>query len=162
MYYCFVSLCIRVCFLFFRKLQQESEGGSPGIKCLTCIEKSGNIPFLFIYLISMYKIPISFRVIIVLCFSVDTRAVEGCTGVMHVASPFPDATSKNVTEEEVMGPAKEGTLRVLKAIVAHAPTVKKVVQTSSFAAVFGIHACLLVESMKRSLVSLFRYSEELS
>lgn len=65
------------------------------------------------------------------------KAVEGCTGVMHVASPFPDITSKMVTEEEVMGPAREGTLRVLKAIVAHAPTVKRVVQTSSFAAIFG-------------------------
>ncbi|KAK3866488.1 hypothetical protein Pcinc_027986 [Petrolisthes cinctipes] len=65
------------------------------------------------------------------------KAVEGCTGVMHVASPFPDGTNKVVTEEEVMGPAKEGTLCVLKAITAHAPTVRRVVQTSSFAAVFG-------------------------
>lgn len=102
----------------------------------------------------MYILPFSFHAIIVLCFSVDTRAVEGCTGVMHVASPFPDGTNKNVTEEEVMGPAKDGTLRVLKAIAAHAPTVKRVVQTSSFAAVFGIYACLVFKSGKRSLVNL--------
>lgn len=100
------------------------------------------------YLVSMYKIPISFHAIIVLCFSVDTRAVEGCTGVMHVASPFPDATSSLVTEEEVMGPAKDGTLRVLKAITAHAPTVKRVVQTSSFAAVFGIMPVCLFSQCK--------------
>lgn len=65
------------------------------------------------------------------------KAVEGCSGVMHVASPFPDVTTKNISEEELLGPAKEGTLRVLRAVAATKGAVKRVVLTSSFAAVFG-------------------------
>ncbi|XP_045119349.1 putative uncharacterized oxidoreductase C513.07 [Portunus trituberculatus] len=65
------------------------------------------------------------------------KAVEGCSGVMHVASPFPDITSKAVTEEELLEPAREGTLRVLKAVAATKGAVKRVVLTSSFASVFG-------------------------
>lgn len=65
------------------------------------------------------------------------KAVEGCTLVAHVASPFPDQTNRAVPEEEVLGPAKEGTLRVLRAVAAQNGAVKRVVLTSSFAAVFG-------------------------
>ncbi|XP_071545349.1 uncharacterized protein [Panulirus ornatus] len=66
------------------------------------------------------------------------KAVEGCSGIMHVASPFPDLTNVVVPEEELIGPAKEGTLRVLKAAAAaSAKTVKRVVLTASFASVFG-------------------------
>ncbi|XP_042209020.1 phenylacetaldehyde reductase-like isoform X1 [Homarus americanus] len=65
------------------------------------------------------------------------KAVEGCSGIMHVASPFPDVTNKVVAEEELIGPAKDGSLRLLKAAAAHANTVKRVVLTSSFASVCG-------------------------
>ena len=69
------------------------------------------------------------------------RAVEGCTGIMHMASPFPDLITTTVTEEELLKPAKEGTLVVLKAAAAHTATVKRVVVTSSFAAVHGKLLC---------------------
>lgn len=65
------------------------------------------------------------------------KAVDGCTGIMHMASPFPDMVSTTVSEEDLIKPAKEGTLIVLKAAAAHAGTVKRVVVTSSFASVHG-------------------------
>jgi nucleoside-diphosphate-sugar epimerase len=58
-------------------------------------------------------------------------AVRGCTYVLHVASPFPNRAPKH--EDELIKPAKEGTLRVLKA--AADAGVKRVVLTSSLAAV---------------------------
>jgi nucleoside-diphosphate-sugar epimerase len=61
-----------------------------------------------------------------------TEAVKDCTYVLHVASPFPAARPKH--EDELIKPAKEGTLRVLKA-AASTGTVKRVVITSSFAAI---------------------------
>jgi nucleoside-diphosphate-sugar epimerase len=62
-------------------------------------------------------------------------AVAGCDYVMHVASPFPDNTPKS--DDELVRPAVDGTLRVLRAAV-HAG-VKRVVLTSSVAAVAGGH-----------------------
>ncbi len=59
------------------------------------------------------------------------EAVAGCDFVLHVASPFPLAPPKH--EDELIVPAREGALRVLKA--ARAAGVKRVVLTSSFAAV---------------------------
>ena len=58
-------------------------------------------------------------------------AVAGCEYVQHVASPFPIAQPKD--EMELIRPAVEGTLRVLRA--ARDAGVKRVVQTSSFAAI---------------------------
>jgi nucleoside-diphosphate-sugar epimerase len=58
-------------------------------------------------------------------------AVKGCEYVLHVASPFPATLPKN--EDELIRPAREGALRVLRA--ARDAGVKRVVQTSSFAAV---------------------------
>ncbi len=58
-------------------------------------------------------------------------AVAGCRYVLHVASPFPTHVPKD--PQELIGPAKEGTLRVLRA--AAAAGVERVVVTSSFAAV---------------------------
>ncbi|ROT75029.1 putative uncharacterized oxidoreductase [Penaeus vannamei] len=64
------------------------------------------------------------------------KAVEGCTGVLHVASPFPDLVNQQVEEAGLVDTAKDGTLQVLKAVAAHAAaSVKRVVVTSSFAAV---------------------------
>jgi nucleoside-diphosphate-sugar epimerase len=60
-----------------------------------------------------------------------TEAVAGCRYVHHVASPFPAAAPKN--EDELIVPAREGTLRVLRA--ARDAAVERVILTSSFAAV---------------------------
>jgi nucleoside-diphosphate-sugar epimerase len=62
-------------------------------------------------------------------------AVRGCTYVLHVASPFPNYVPDH--EDEVIKPAKEGTLRVLEA--AAAAGVRRVVLTSSLAAISGGH-----------------------
>lgn len=64
-------------------------------------------------------------------------ACEDCTYVLHVASPFPMSPPKH--EDDLIVPAREGTLRVLKAAKA-AKTVKRVVITSSVAAVAYGHA----------------------
>jgi nucleoside-diphosphate-sugar epimerase len=58
-------------------------------------------------------------------------AVAGCDYVLHVASPFPAGAPRN--DDELVGPAREGTLRVLSA--ARAAGVRRVVLTSSFAAI---------------------------
>ena len=59
------------------------------------------------------------------------EAVAGCDYVLHVASPFPATLPRN--EDELIIPAREGALRVLKA--ARDAKVKRVVLTSSFAAI---------------------------
>lgn len=59
------------------------------------------------------------------------EAVEGCAYVLHVASPFPLAQPEH--EDELIVPAREGALRVLRA--AREAGVRRVVQTSSFAAI---------------------------
>ena len=53
-------------------------------------------------------------------------AVAGCAHVLHVASPFPAAEPKD--EQDLIRPAVQGTLRVLKA--ASAAGVQRFVQTS--------------------------------
>jgi dihydroflavonol-4-reductase len=62
-------------------------------------------------------------------------AMQGCDLVLHVASPFPLLEPKH--EDELIKPAVEGTLRVLRA--AHAARVKRVVQVSSNAAISAGH-----------------------
>jgi len=63
------------------------------------------------------------------------EAVAGCDYVLHVASPFPASVPKH--EDELIVPAREGALRVLRA--ARDTGVKRVVLTSSFAAIgYGI------------------------
>jgi dihydroflavonol-4-reductase len=59
------------------------------------------------------------------------RALAGCQYVLHVASPFPAAQPRD--EDELIRPAREGTLRVLRSAVAAG--VKRVVLTSSVAAI---------------------------
>lgn len=58
-------------------------------------------------------------------------AVAGCRFVHHVASPFPPKAPKD--DDELIRPAREGTLRVLRA--ARDAGVERVVLTSSFAAI---------------------------
>ncbi|MEU4656025.1 aldehyde reductase [Streptomyces sp. NPDC023723] len=58
-------------------------------------------------------------------------AVEGCDFVLHVASPVMPGHVDN--PDDVIFPAREGTLRVLRA--AHTAGIKRVVLTSAFHAV---------------------------
>jgi nucleoside-diphosphate-sugar epimerase len=59
------------------------------------------------------------------------EAAAGCDYVLHVASPFPGSVPKH--EDELIVPAREGALRVLRA--ARDAGVRRVVLTSSFAAI---------------------------
>jgi len=59
------------------------------------------------------------------------EAVAGCEYVLHVASPFPATVPKD--ENELIEPAVQGTLRVMRA--ARDAGVRRVVLTSSFAAI---------------------------
>jgi nucleoside-diphosphate-sugar epimerase len=59
------------------------------------------------------------------------EAVAGCAHVLHVASPFPLGQPKH--EDELIVPARDGALRVLRA--ARDAGVRRVVLTSSFAAI---------------------------
>jgi len=63
-------------------------------------------------------------------------AVAGCEFVLHVASPFPPTLPKD--ENALIVPARDGALRVLRA--AREASVKRVVMTSSFAAIGYGHA----------------------
>ncbi|MHB9860283.1 SDR family oxidoreductase [Streptomyces sp. YIM S03343] len=59
------------------------------------------------------------------------RAMAGADHVLHIASPFP--ASRPADENELIVPARDGTLRVLRA--ARDAGIRRVVLTSSFAAV---------------------------
>jgi nucleoside-diphosphate-sugar epimerase len=61
------------------------------------------------------------------------EAVEGCDYVLHVASPFPPAQPKD--PDELIVPARDGTLRVLRAGLDAG--VERIVVTSSVAAISG-------------------------
>jgi nucleoside-diphosphate-sugar epimerase len=64
------------------------------------------------------------------------EAAAGCDYVLHVASPFPLGAPRH--EDDLIRPAREGALRVLRA--ARDAGVRRVVLTSSFAAVGYGHA----------------------
>ncbi|XP_074604727.1 uncharacterized protein LOC141858020 [Brevipalpus obovatus] len=61
-------------------------------------------------------------------------AVKGCKYVIHVASPFPNVIPSD-PEAELIKPAVDGTLSVLKAC-SETPEVKRVVLTSSIVAIY--------------------------
>jgi nucleoside-diphosphate-sugar epimerase len=63
------------------------------------------------------------------------KAMQGCEHVLHIASPFPLFEPKD--ENELITPAVEGTLRILR--MAHAANIKRVVQVSSNAAISAGH-----------------------
>jgi nucleoside-diphosphate-sugar epimerase len=65
-----------------------------------------------------------------------SEAVAGCRHVLHVASPLPRKPPRH--EDELIVPARDGALRVLRA--AAAAGVQRVVMTSSVAAVLYGHA----------------------
>jgi dihydroflavonol-4-reductase len=60
-----------------------------------------------------------------------TEAAAGCVYIQHIASPLPTTTPKH--DDELVIPARDGALRVLKA--AKAAGAKRVVMTSSTAAI---------------------------
>jgi dihydroflavonol-4-reductase len=64
------------------------------------------------------------------------EAVDGCAYVLHTASPFP--FDEPASEDDVIVPARDGALRVLRA--ACDAGVRRVVMTSSFAAIGFGHA----------------------
>ena len=59
------------------------------------------------------------------------EAAQGCDYVLHVASPLPAGRPSH--EDELIIPAREGTLRVMRA--ARGAGVRRVILTSSFAAI---------------------------
>jgi nucleoside-diphosphate-sugar epimerase len=59
------------------------------------------------------------------------EAIRGCDYVLHLASPCPQGSPAN--EDELIIPAREGTLRILRA--AAECGVKRVVATSSFSTI---------------------------
>ena len=61
------------------------------------------------------------------------EAAKGCDIILHTASPFPAKQVKN--ENDLILPAKEGTLRVLDAALKN--SISRVIITSSNAAVYG-------------------------
>jgi nucleoside-diphosphate-sugar epimerase len=63
-------------------------------------------------------------------------ALSGAELVFHVASPIPERPTSD--QRSLLGPAREGTLRVLRA--AHEQGVRRVVLTSSISAVLSGHA----------------------
>lgn len=65
------------------------------------------------------------------------EAVKDVTFILHVASPFPLRNPE--TKEEVVGPAVDGTLRVLRAASRLVIPPKRVIVTSSAAAVYPGH-----------------------
>lgn len=74
----------------------------------------------------------------------DTAA-QGCTYVMHVASPFPLALPKD--RDALVGPAREGTLRVLKA-ASKAGVTRTVITSSTASIMYGAakqHGAALTE-----------------
>jgi nucleoside-diphosphate-sugar epimerase len=76
-------------------------------------------------------VPVSFIAADLLHDSGWAEAAAGCEYVLHVASPLPPNVPKD--EHELIVPARDGTLRVLRA--ARDAGVKRVVLTSSFAAI---------------------------
>lgn len=64
------------------------------------------------------------------------EAVKGVDGVIHTASPFFLSVEDNV--RDLLDPAIKGTTEILQSVAAHAPQVKRVVITSSFAAILTV------------------------
>lgn len=77
------------------------------------------------------------------------EAMTGIDAVIHTASPFPIAQPKD--ENELIRPAVDGTLRVLKA--AHAAGVTRVVLTSSMEAVMHGRTATVTEADWSDLTS---------
>ncbi len=64
------------------------------------------------------------------------EAVKGVDGVIHTASPCIIQVENN--ERDLLDPAIKGTTEILKAVQKNAPQVKRIVITSSFAAIVDL------------------------
>ncbi|OGM41061.1 hypothetical protein ABOM_010245 [Aspergillus bombycis] len=64
-------------------------------------------------------------------------AVEGVDGVIHTAAPF-QIFGVEDNERDLLKPAIDGTLNILKSVHEGAPKVKRIVLTSSFAAMRNV------------------------
>ncbi|KIK67016.1 hypothetical protein GYMLUDRAFT_238367 [Collybiopsis luxurians FD-317 M1] len=64
------------------------------------------------------------------------KAVEGVDAVLHLASPFTDKVS---SADEMIRPAVDGTVSILKSAAKNGSTLKRVVITSSMASVMDLH-----------------------
>ncbi|KAF5389350.1 hypothetical protein D9757_004363 [Collybiopsis confluens] len=64
------------------------------------------------------------------------KAVEGVDAVLHLASPF---TDKVASADELIRPAVDGTLSILKSAAKNPTSLKRVVITSSMASVMDLH-----------------------
>lgn len=71
-------------------------------------------------------------IVYVIVYLVFFSAVKGCEYVIHTASPFPVTEPEN--SNDVIDPARDGTISVLKACVEDGG-VKRVVMTSSLVAI---------------------------
>ncbi|KAJ5384891.1 NAD-dependent epimerase/dehydratase [Penicillium concentricum] len=65
------------------------------------------------------------------------EAVQGVQGVIHTATPFQIFNVAD-NERDLLRPAIDGTINLLNSVLNHAPEVKRVVVTSSFAAMVDI------------------------
>lgn len=63
-------------------------------------------------------------------------AVTGCSYVFHTASPFIHQVAD--PQRDLIDPAVNGTRNVLESVVKHKPHVKRVILTSSVAAIRGV------------------------
>ena len=82
-----------------------------------------------------------------------SEAMQGCEYVFHVASPFP--LHAPADENDLLRPAVEGTLRVLRAAVAEA-SVKRVIVTSSVTAISAGHAATATLPVAASTAGVWR------
>lgn len=64
------------------------------------------------------------------------EAVKGVDGVIHTASPF--ILDAKDYQRDLFDPAVKGTVSILESVQQHNPTVKRVVITSSFAAIIDV------------------------
>lgn len=69
------------------------------------------------------------------CFDDAVRADPPFDAVIHTASPFTTDVDVADVKEKLLDPAIVGTTELLKAVARYAPQVKRVVLTSSFAAI---------------------------
>jgi hypothetical protein len=63
-------------------------------------------------------------------------AIAGCTYVFHTASPFTHQVAD--PQRDLIEPAQHGTINVMNSVVKHKDHVKRVIVTSSVAAVRGV------------------------
>jgi nucleoside-diphosphate-sugar epimerase len=86
---------------------------------------------------SQYSDQLSFAIVEdIIIPGVFDEAVKGVDGVIHTASPFVMQGIKD-NVKELLDPAIKGTTGILKAIVEHNPSVKRVVIISSFSSMWN-------------------------